>query len=128
MKKFLAIIISILQLSSASDNFYYQNNKKVYLTPYNSSLRSNPAINYYQNEKGLIVGITDKLIVKTKDNVSIDDLLCKFNLSIEKNLGKNLYVLKAADKNLTIERANQLHQNENIEYAQPDFIKKRFSR
>jgi len=128
MKKFLAIIISILQLSSASDNFYYQNNKKVYLTPYNSSLRSNPTINYYQNEKGIVLGITDKLIVKTKDDISIDNLLTKFNLSIEKNLGKNLYVLKAADKNLTIDIANQLNQDDNIEYAQPDFIKKRFSR
>ncbi|QOY51971.1 S8 family serine peptidase [Candidatus Sulfurimonas baltica] len=128
MKKSLLIIISILQLACASDSYYYHNNQKVYLIPYNISLRSSSNIDYYQNEKGVVLGITDKLIVKLKNDISINNLLSKFNISIEKNLDKNLYLLKTTDKSLTIDISNRLTEKEYVEYAHPNFIKKRIRR
>lgn len=128
MKKKFFFLISILQLGYASDNFYYQNNKKVYLIPYNSSLRSSSNINYYKNKKGIILDITDKIIVKLKGDISIDNLLSKFNVIVKKKLGKNLYLLETSNKNYTIAIVNQLNKDDDVEYAQPDFIKQRFRR
>lgn len=128
MRKTFLIIVCILQFGYSNDKFYYQNHQKIYLSPYNNLLRSNPDIDYYQNENGVVLGVTDKLIVKIKDGVLIESLLLNFNLFIEKNIDKNLYLLKVDNKNNTIDISNKLNENENIEYAQPDFVKQKFNR
>ena len=51
MKNILLLSILFIQFINANDNYYYNNNQKIYLTPYNNSLRSSQNIDYYQNEK-----------------------------------------------------------------------------
>ena len=128
MKKALILVNILFQFLYSSDYFYFQENKKLNLFPYDKSLRSNPNIDYYQNEKGIILGVTDKIIAKLKSGVTIDNLLSKYNISLVSSLGNNLYLLKTSDKSVTIAISNQLNEDEDTEYAQPDFVKKRFSR
>ncbi len=120
----------LFQYGSADDTYYYKNNQQVTITkiPSTDMYRDYSTIDYYKTDNGVTVGITDKIIVKVSSDSDIRKYLNAFNLTIEKELGKNLYLLKAENKNLTIDISNRLSEKDDIEYAHPDFIKKRVSR
>jgi len=132
MKTTFLIIIAFIQIGFASDNYYYQNNKKIYLTPLvvpsSNLLTNNLDIDYYKNENNITLGVGDKIIVKIKEGVVVENLLTQFNLSFEKILAKNLYLVKVANKNVAIDIANRLREHHQVEYAQPDFHKTRIRR
>lgn len=128
MKNIIILFTMLIQYGCASDNYYYNNNQKITITPDNSMLRSNTNTDYYQNNKGIVLGVTDKLIVKLKDDKDLKQILNEFTLTVEKVLSENLYLLKTANKNVTIDISNRLSEKEYIEYAHPDFIKKRMRR
>ena len=122
------ITIAILQFVSAKDNFYYQNNQKIIICPLYSVSRNNSQINYYKNNQGIVLGITDKLILKLKNNKYLDNILAEFNLTLEKTLSNNMYLLKTVNKNSTIDISNRLSEKKYVKYSHPDFIKKRINR
>ncbi len=127
--KFLQLILMTTLFGIAQDNYYYQGNEKVFLKPYRTSVSRNLSqIEYYVNENGTLLGVTDKIIVKLKDSASMEKLLKRYSLFADRKIGPNLYVVKTKDKSTTIEIANQLNVNENVVYAQPDFIRKKFQR
>ena len=133
MKKVTIIFIVLIQLASAQDNYYYKNNQKQSLTPINvvntkSLSKVKSTMDYYQNDNGIILGVSDKLIIKLSDEVSLQTYLDEFNITIEKTLSKNLYLLKVENKKLTIDISNILSQKDDVEYAHPDFTKKRVRR
>lgn len=123
IKTITIILILFVQPGCASDN-YYRNNLKVSIKPIPSLSKSNSRVDYYQNEHGTVLGVSNKLIVKLKDSSSLEYCLDEFNLTLEKTLGKNLYLLKSSDKNLTIDISNRLNEKDDVKYAHPDFIKK----
>ncbi len=126
--KIVLFFIVLTQFLYASDNYYYKNNKKVTIIPTVSLLRATSTIDYYKNDRGIVLGVSDKLILKLQDGNDIQDYLLEFNLIIEKLLAKNLYLLRVKDKSLTIDISNRLSEKEDVLYAHPDFIKKRISR
>jgi len=128
MKNLIIIFIVLLQYGCANDNYYYKNNQKITITPSISISRNSSNIDYYQNNEGIVLGVTDKLIVKLKDDKNLEEILNEFNLILEKTLSKNMYLLKTINKNLTIDVSNRLSEKEYIEYSHPDFIKKRMNR
>jgi len=128
MVNFLLLFVILFQCSFADENYYYKNNKKINLAPIYTTQRELSNIDYYQNEKGILLGVTDGLIVKLKDDVYLEIILEEFTLSLCKKLAKNLYLLKTKSKNLTLEVSNQVQKKEYVVYAHPDFIKKRVHR
>jgi len=126
MKKSIVFIV-LIQGLFASD-YYYKNNQKINLTPLNISSRDMSYIDYYKDDKGITLGITDSLIVKLKNSKDLEHILSSFTLSLEQVLSENLYLLKVTDKSLTIDISNKLCKEEYIEYSHPDFIKKRMAR
>ena len=128
MKSLTFIFIVLIEFGSASDNYYYKNNQKISLVPHNVTLRNSSNIDYYKNEKGILLGITDKIIIKVTDESYLRQYTQEFNLTIEKKLSTNLYLVKVSEKNKTLNIANSLNQKEGITYAHPDFIKKRILR
>lgn len=115
----------------AQDNYFYQNNKKTTLTPLPPLIRSNSlpseqAIHYYNTEQGHKVGVYNKIIVKFKDSEDLDPflLLSPYDVEIDKQLGTRLYLLITPSNNLAIDISNRLSEQDFIEYAHPDFIKK----
>ncbi len=132
MKATFLIIIALTQVGFSSDNYYYQNSKKIYLThlvvPSSDILSNNQDIDYFQNENNITLGVGNMIIVKIKDGVVIENLLTKFNLSFEKILAKNLYLVKVENKKMAIDISNRLSEYHEVEYAQPDFHKTRIRR
>ncbi len=126
---FLTIIfVLFVQFGCADDHYYYNNHEKITLTPQVSLSRSNSNIDYYDTQNGITVGVSDNIIVKINPDANVTIYLDEFNLTIEKELDENLYLLKAQNKNLTIDIANRLSEKSDIHYAHPDFMKKTVSR
>ena len=124
MKKIILLVILLSSYIYAYDNYYYHNNKQIKITPYLITLSNNMNVTFYANERGVIFGISDKLLVKLKDNATIDVYLQEFNLILEKTLGTKLYLLKTKNKTLTLDISNRLNEKDNVKFAHPDFLKK----
>ena len=123
MKTIIVFMLTI-QFGYSQEYYYYQEQVQVSLEAYKSTAK----VDYYKTEKGILLGVTDRIICKITDETYLKAYMQEFNLSIEKNLSKNLYLLKVLDKNKTLDIANNLSQKEGVTYAHPDFIKKQLSR
>jgi len=116
-------------LLSASDNFYYQNDKKVILTPIQTSntfqkMDINHTIEYFKTPKGQIVGMGQEIIVKLKDTKALDSLVKKYAVNIKTKLTNKLYVLEVNSTQHTLEITNKLYLDANVSYAHPNLIKR----
>jgi len=124
----ILVFLLLLQVVFASDKYYYENNKKVMLTKIENISRSIKQIDYYKNENGVTLGVTNKLILKLKADSNLQKYLNDYNLTIKSKLGNNLYLLKTENNSLAIDTANALIHKEDVVYSHPDFIKKIISR
>ena len=66
--------------------------------------------------------------IQVIDETYLKQYTQEFNLTIEKKLSENLYLLKISNKNKILDMANNLTQKEGVVYAHPDFIKKQLFR
>jgi len=131
MKILLSLFFIILSLYAAEGSFYYENGKKISLKPVSSPLRTlneKSGIDYYQTQRGIVVGVSDKLLVKLQDKSQLQALLKEFNLVMLKAYNNNIFLLQTPSKNKTITIANELHQKENVLFAHPDFLKQSMKR
>ncbi len=127
MKKLLLIFMLLIQYIFAQE-YYYGNHQKISLEPYTPDTRSSDKIDYYKNEKGTVVGVTNQIIIKISDESQIGIYAHEFNLSIEKKLSATLYLVKVSDKSKTLDIANDLSRKNGVVYAHPDFVKARVLR
>ena len=126
MRYILVVLIVVTATLIADDNFYYQNGKKVSLSfVMMPTSRTNDTMRFYKNEYGTLLGVSKRLIVKFKTDVSPKSYLNKFNLKLVKSLGRDLYLLETKNVSSTIGIANKLTKLNTIKYAHPDFTKKR---
>ncbi|HIP12579.1 MAG TPA: hypothetical protein EYG73_07665 [Arcobacter sp.] len=88
----------------------------------------NQIVKIYKNKLDISVGITNKIIIKLEENTTLANYEKDFNLTKIKKLSNNLFLVKVSDTNQTLDTANKLNNSEGIEYAHPDFIKKRVNR
>jgi len=129
MKKIL-ILSSLLFFANASDSFYYQKDKKVFLTPIKSTQfrtfqkTNSTQIDYYKTQNDKIVGISKEFIVKIKEEKVLENLLKKYSILLNKRLAKNLYLMETNSTQETLDVSNQLYSDVNVSYAHPNFIKK----
>jgi len=127
MKNLLILLFFVTSLFS-QESYYYKNGKKVFLKKVTTLSRSHVNIDYYTNSVGIVLGVSDKIIVQLKLHDNLDKYMKLYDLSLKKVIGKNLYLLKVHDKSLTLKIANALSHKEDVVYAQPDFIKKSLRR
>ena len=127
MKTLLLFLLFVTSLYS-QEYYYYENGKKVQLEKRITISRNNSSVDYYQNNAGILLGVSDKIILKLKLHDNLEKYLKLYDLNIIKKMSKNLYLVNVKDKSLTLEIANSLSQKEDVLYAQPDFIKKNLRR
>ncbi len=128
MKNIYIIFTLFGTLVYAGDSYYYNGMQRVKLTPISSLSRSVSGVDFYETEKGIVLGVSDTLILKLKNSVNLDAYLLEVNATLQKTLGTDLYLLKVQDKTLTLSVANRLNEKEDVEYAHPDFLKRRVQR
>jgi len=127
MKNLFILLLFVTSLYS-QEYYYYKNSKKVQLEKVTSISRTQSVVDYYKNDMGILLGVSDKIILKLKLHDNLDNYIKLYDLHIEKVISENLYLLTVKDKSLTLEIANSLNEKEDVVYAQPDFIKKSLRR
>ena len=128
MKKIILLLLFLI-FANASDNFYYQNDKKNELTPIKTIQKlqkkdSNQTIDYYKKDNGQIVGVTQEIIIKLKDKKAFKSIIKKYAISFKQKLTNTLYVVETNSTKNTLYITNLLYNDANIIYAHPNFIKR----
>ena len=125
MKKiwFMVIVVGMIQ----AQEFYYEFGKKVLVTPLADS-RAVDGVKYYTKEEGKKIGVRDEIILKCKDNISCKESLVKYKFVSIANLSKSLILVKVKDTKDIFKIAQELYNEDNIEFATPNFIKERKTR
>ena len=128
MKSIILSLSLLFTFLYSSDNYFYQNGKKVYITPVKQiksfSLKyvSTPSnITYFTTPQNKTLGVSDEILIKTTAN--IDNLLIKYSLTLMKQLTINLYLVKVNNKTTLLDTANRLYEDKSIQYAHPNFIR-----
>jgi hypothetical protein len=96
--------------------------------PITKNSRDISKTNYYQTSQGIILGVTNKLIIKLNNKKYLQQISNDFNITLEKELGNNIYLFTTQNNTRTLDIANKLTQEKYVTYAHPDFIKRRFFR
>ena len=86
MKNFIIIFMILVSYGYTNNIYYYKDNQKITIIPIISLSRNNLNIDYYQNDKGIKLGVTNKLIVKLEDAINLEQVLIEFKLILEKKL------------------------------------------
>jgi hypothetical protein len=126
MKKVLIVLVVFIDIVIAQEFYYYQKNRKIELIP--QPLQRDRQCFYYRTKEGRLLGISNKILVKSENDMLLKKYLNEYDLSIVKVLSKQLYLIEVTDKNVTLDIANQLNGKEGIVYAHPDFKKSRILR
>jgi len=124
MKYIVILFLVLFQSIFAKEVYFYQGGKKVILVPQNNISRGYSDVDYYLTSRGISLGVTDLMIVKFKNIENLNSYLSEFNLAVVKKISKNLYLFKSSSKSVTIDITNRLSEKQDVQYAQPDFIKK----
>ncbi len=128
MYKKIILIIGFIATLSANDS-YYKNGKLVELKNLHTARSlNNLDINYFKTEYGQKVGITDEILMQCKDGVNCRKVLKDFNIIDYTNLTDKIYVIKIHDYDTVFSLSRKLFESGNVEYAHPNFIKKRTKR
>jgi hypothetical protein len=87
--KRVIILVFILFFANANENFYYQNNKKIELTPIKTTQKiqksySTQTIDYYKTQNNTTVGVTKEIIVKIKEEEALEGILEQYAINLKK--------------------------------------------
>ncbi|MCK5293739.1 MAG: hypothetical protein KAJ49_03735 [Arcobacteraceae bacterium] len=129
MKINILLFTLIFTFLYSSDTYFYQNGKKVYISPVQevkifslkaTSTQSN--LNYFTTPNNKTVGVNDEILIKTS-STNIDNLLIKYSLTLVKQLTKNIYLLKVKDKSTIFDISNRLYEDKTVQFAHPNFTR-----
>ena len=112
----------------AKTPFYYSGKEKVMLTPIKTISRSLAAYDFYEDARGVRLGVSKAILLGLSDASYLDSLLKEFHAKFIKDLGSGIYLIEVDEKHQTIEVANALHGREGVLFAHPDFLKQRRAR
>jgi len=117
--KIIIILTILIYNVLAEDNYFYQNNKKVFVKPVEVFERTLNQNKIYKTADSTL-GVSKDILLKFK--VLDLSILDKYGVKVKKNLGHNVYLVYVANGSV-FDVANRLYNDSKIEYAHPDFIK-----
>ena len=124
MKILLLIILFCTTL--LSDTYYYSFGKKVKLTKLKETRVINDQnITYYKNSAGQKLGVKNEILTKCKEKDKCKDIFKKYNLTQIKNLTPNILLITLKNTEDPFELSQKLFLEDMIEFAHPNFIKRK---
>ena len=120
------LLVSFL---NANNTFYYENNKKVYLTKINTDIKNTKIrtarhnnISYYKTSTNNYLGVKDRILIKTKKN--INSIIQKYSCTLIRSITSRIYLIKIDNNSDIFDIANKLYEDNDVIYAHPNFIRK----
>lgn len=124
MKKLIIFLLFTSLLRA--DGSYYERGKLVKLQKiHEKRANDNSGVEYYKTRTGQKIGITDEIIVQCKLGVTCDDLFKKLNLNDISKLTDKIFVIKVKEYDSIFPLSRLLFESGSVEFAHPNFIKKR---
>ena len=129
--RFIILLISTIVLGQ---DFYYNNNKKIYLTPinphYSSSFESKetPKELIFQNPNSQILKTDGTIIITLKNGVDLDDFLTRYQLTLIKNIPNRYILVKSKNINSILETSQKIYKDKDVKVSSINFKKKYFKR
>jgi len=121
--KSLILLVGFV-LTLFSNDFYYAYGKKIQLAKlYESRAINDSSTIYYLTPEGEKVGIKDEILVACKDTVNCKKELKKYDFSKISQLTKTLLVIKIQKNDNIFTLLQELHNDTNIMFAHPNFVK-----
>ena len=123
------ILIVLIIAFGYSDEYYFDNGKKVYLKEINSNInrshnannKKETSIKYYTTKSGAVLGVNNDIIVKCKKNRNCKQELLKYDVERVEEISKDYYLLSLHDNIQIFSISRKLYQESYIELAHPDF-------
>jgi len=122
--KTVIILLSFITSLLMGGSSYYKDGVLVELDNLSNN-RSFNKVNYFQTKEGIKMGTTDEIILKCKIDIDCKKLLRSFNIKSSRNLTNTILVLKVNDGANVFDISRKLFETGLVEYAHPNFIKKR---
>jgi len=122
---YLLFSISFLLFADSTINYYLQNNQKIYLKKIDSNStksQKQTKITLYKKTNGDIVGLKNQFFIKLKTD-NIMTLIKKYDLKLIKSYSSNLYLVETNNYDI-LGIINTIHNDTNIIYAYPNFLRK----
>jgi len=104
-----------------SESFYYQNGGKIQLIKLTDG--DILTTHYYKTPKGGIVGVGDEIIIRLKNDIPIETFFPKYNFVVLEKISEKTYLVKVQSNLQTLDIANLLFLEDDVESSQPNFIK-----
>ena len=123
--KILFVVLLLATSLVGNEQFYYQNNQKIYLHPIENNLatRNISNIKYFKTKDNIKLGVIDEILLKIYEDKNIESIIKQYNLVLLKKVIPKVYLVKVLSKIQTIDISNQLHNDIRIKYANPNFLK-----
>ncbi len=137
MRKIFLLIFFVISLAFSKELFYYSGGKKQPLIAKFSRFEvrglvpdsyKNIKATYYRTLNNELVGVADRIIVGVKNKEVLEKIVKKYHLKVIEELKNNMFVLKTADRSLTLDTANEIYKIDGVEFSHPDFIKEKRKR
>ncbi len=126
---FYFVLLFCFTLSGFSNDFYYNNGKKVEVYKLNKNrVINNKNIKYYQTKLGEKIGVSNDILVKCHDNINCKEYLKRFNFIVIKNITDTIFLITISDDQDIFKQSVILYDDNNIKFAHPNLLKKRRKR
>ena len=129
INKLYLILSFLLGTLCASDDYFYQKGKKVYITPLESvqlysvsESSSKNNIRYVKTQYNKTLGYYDEILLKT--TADIETILKNYNLNLTKKLTSTIYLVRVKDKDMILDISNRMYEDKDIQFSHPNFMKK----
>ncbi|MEA2019875.1 MAG: hypothetical protein U9N59_15695 [Campylobacterota bacterium] len=115
-------VFTLLVSFLVSQDFFYNNGKKVFLNPTQTIHRAVDKENrYFRTQDNHTINITKQIILKLQVDTSIQEILDQYNLVLIKSYKNDIYLVEVSDVIHTLDIANKLYEDKRTIYAQPNF-------
>lgn len=117
------VFILFLGLYLGANESYYDKGVLVELSS-SDKARALGSSNSYETPSGVIVSVTNELLVKCKEDVGCLELLSSYKPQEVKQISKTLYMLKVENTQRVFSLSRELYESGSVEFAHPNFRKK----
>jgi len=124
MKKKLILTLVAISLNAYANDYFYEYGKKIKLIKLSQQRTTQEKkADYYQTEFGHRVGIKNEIIVQCKESTNCVKTLKKYDLLQITKLSNQLFLVTLDNSKNVLNVSQQLHNDTNIQFAHPNFIR-----
>lgn len=123
---YIGLTLLFLGSSLFANNFYYEFDKKVELTPQASTKSLNSTqdnIMQYKTTDGKTMKFRNEILVQCKDNAYCEDDFSDLSLDNYKKIGSTNFLIKLNSTQDIFEYCQKLYEKDDIKSAHPNYIR-----